>query len=156
MCVGRQSYILTGNNTLYTCDTARVEAQSSTMVVKNWVSPDPSPPDRRANSYHTHSPHHRTQRRFEEVERPQCAGNERGDEREGLTRCCCRLPPKSSRTIRDISAPLSQQWRVENEEFVYSLNSSWDTAVILRVVAYIPPSPPSGLSIITWHTSKPK
>ena len=51
--------------------------------------------------------------------------------------------------IRDLSAPLSQRWGVENEEFIYSLNSSWDTAVTLRVVAYIPPSPPSGLSITT-------
>jgi hypothetical protein len=25
---------------------------------------------------------------------------------------------------RDLSAPSSQQWRMENEEFIYSLNSS--------------------------------
>jgi len=41
--------------------------------------------------------------------------------------------------IRDLSAPLIQWRQVENEEFIYSLNSSWDTSVTL--VAYIPHSP---------------
>ena len=39
---------------------------------------------------HSHSLYRRTRRRFEGLEQPQCAG----DEREGLTRCCCRRPSK--------------------------------------------------------------
>jgi len=70
----------------------------------------------------THSLHRRTRRRFEELKQPQCAG----DEREGLTRCSCRRPPEleDEERIRDLSAPLSQRRRVENEEFIYSLDSS--------------------------------
>jgi hypothetical protein len=41
----------------------------------------------------------------------------------------------------NLSAPLSQRWRVENEEFVYSPNSSWDTAVTLRVRRRLHPTP---------------
>jgi hypothetical protein len=49
------------------------------------------------DSNFTHSLHRKTRRRFEGLEQPQCTG----DQREGLTRCCCRRPPKSSRTRKE-------------------------------------------------------